>query len=68
MSTKPKDAEIVRDPEADEAAMDTYIARNKDALNASIDKATAEYARGEYFSLDQVMADIRAQQQRRRKV
>ncbi len=55
-----------RDAAADEAALDAYVKRNKDALNASIENAHAEFERGEYFTLDQTMADVRAQQQRRR--
>jgi predicted transcriptional regulator len=54
-----------RDVAADEAVLDTYLQRNKDALNASIEKAHAEFEKGEYFTLDRVMADVRAQQQRR---
>ncbi|HEX3672980.1 MAG TPA: hypothetical protein VHU87_01785 [Rhizomicrobium sp.] len=55
-----------RNVAADEATLDTYLERNKDALNASIEKAHAEFANGEYFTLDQVMADVGAQRQRRR--
>lgn len=54
-----------RDAAADDAAVDAYVARNKDALNASIKKAHAEFERGEHFTLDQVSADIAAQRQRR---
>jgi predicted transcriptional regulator len=55
-----------RDLAADEAFGDAYIKRNKDALNASIVKARAEIARGEFFTQDQVMADLKAQRLRRR--
>jgi len=51
---------------ADEAAVDSFLERNKDALNASIEKAHAEFERGTFFTLDQAMADVRAQRQRRR--
>jgi len=51
---------------ADEALADAYTNRNKKALNASIDKAHAEFARGKYFTRDQVVADIKASRQRRR--
>ncbi|MGH6871758.1 MAG: hypothetical protein ACREHE_09640 [Rhizomicrobium sp.] len=54
-----------RNAVADEAKLDTYLKRNKDGLNASIEKAHTEFERGEYFTMDQVMADMRAQQQRR---
>jgi len=55
-----------RDHLADEAALDAYLERNKDALNASIEEARAEFARGEYFTIDQVVADLAAQRDRRR--
>ncbi len=54
-----------RDAAADDRAADAYLERNKDALNASIEKARAEFERGEYFTLDQVMADAKAQKLRR---
>lgn len=54
-----------RDLAADDAFVDAYVERNKDALNASIRKARAQIARGEYFTRDQVMADLKAQRQRR---
>lgn len=50
----------------DEAAVDSFLERNKDALNASIEKADAEFERGVFFTLDQAMADVGAQRQRRR--
>jgi predicted transcriptional regulator len=56
-----------RDLVADEALVDAYVERNKDALNASIRKARGQLARGEYLTHDQVMADLKAQRQRRRK-
>lgn len=49
-----------RDAAADEAALDAWLERNKDALNASFDKAKAEYERGEYFTHEQVWAEIKA--------
>jgi hypothetical protein len=55
-----------RDAAADDAALDVYLQRNKQALNASIEKAHAEFERGEYFTLDQAVADVAAQRQRRR--
>lgn len=55
-----------RDASADETVADGYANRNKKALNASIDKAHAEFERGKYFTRDQVAADIKASRQRRR--
>jgi hypothetical protein len=54
-----------RDTVADEVALDGYAKRNKDALNASIENAHAEFEGGEYFTRDQVMADVKAGRQRR---
>lgn len=54
-----------RDHAADEAAMDAWIERNKEALKASFKKAKEEYKRGEYFTHEQVWAELRAQQARR---
>jgi predicted transcriptional regulator len=61
---EPEDLEP-RDPAAAEASLDAYLRRNKDAINASIEPDHAEFERGEYFTLDQVMADIDAERQRR---
>jgi hypothetical protein len=55
-----------RDHAADEAALDAWLERNKDALNASADRAREEYERGEYYTHEQVWADIKAQRARRR--
>jgi predicted transcriptional regulator len=63
-SYAPEDLEP-RDAVHDEAALDAYLTRNKNALNASIKRAESEFERGEYFTLEQAMADVRAQQQRR---
>jgi hypothetical protein len=54
-----------RDLVADEAFVDSYVERNKDALNASIKKARGQIAHGEYFTHDQVMANLKAQRRRR---
>jgi hypothetical protein len=54
-----------RDVGAEQAALDEYLERNKDALNASIEKADKEFSRDEYYTLDQAMADVRAQRERR---
>lgn len=55
-----------RDFAADEALLDSFIKRNTDALNASIQNARAQIMRGKYFTREQVIADIKAQRQRRR--
>jgi hypothetical protein len=55
-----------RDHAADEAALDAWLRRNKDAINASADKAREEFERGHYYTLDQVIADVKAQQARRK--
>lgn len=60
----PEDVEP-RDCGADEAFADAYTKRNKDALNASIEEAHAAFERGDYFTLDQAIADVKAQRQRR---
>ncbi len=51
---------------SDEAANEAFIARNSASIAAGIEQARAEFERGDYFTLDQVMADIDAQRQRRR--
>ena len=48
------------DTPPEDAAYDAWIERNKDAINASVEKAHQEYLRGECRSLDEVMADIMA--------
>ena len=55
-----------RDVAADEALVNAFIKQNKDALNASIKTARGQIARGDYFTRDQVMADLKAQRRRRR--
>jgi hypothetical protein len=62
---KPEDL-APRDMAADQAAVDNFLERNKDALNASIENAHAEFEHGTFFTLDQAMANVRAQGQRRR--
>jgi hypothetical protein len=54
-----------RDHAADEAALDAWIERNKEALKASFKKSKEEFERGEYYTHEQVWADIRAQRARR---
>jgi hypothetical protein len=43
-----------------EAEWDAWGERNKEALQASFDKAREEYARGEYYTLDEVKRRIKA--------
>jgi hypothetical protein len=43
-----------------EAELDAWIERNKDALNASIEKAHQEYLRGEYYTIEETMARVMA--------
>jgi len=43
-----------------EAEWDAWSERNKDALQASFDKARADYARGHYFTLEETMARVKA--------
>jgi hypothetical protein len=55
-----------RDDTAEQAELEAYLERNKGALGASIEQARAELARGEYYTLEQVIADVEAERQRRR--
>jgi predicted transcriptional regulator len=54
-----------RDVAADEAALDAWLERNKDAINASADKAREEFERGEYYTHEEVWAEIWARLARR---
>ena len=54
-----------RDHAADEAALDAWIERNKEALRASFKKAREEYERGEYYTHEQVWAEVSARLKRR---
>jgi len=62
---EPEDLEP-RDQAAEEAALDAWIARNKDALIESIKESDAEEARGEGYTWDEVMAAIEARRKERR--
>jgi predicted transcriptional regulator len=62
---RPEDLEP-RDPAADEAALNAWLLRNKDALNASARKAWKEFQRGEFFTHEEVMRDLKIQLRRRR--
>ncbi len=55
-----------RDAETERASLEAYLDRNNQALEASIARAREGFDRGTYYTLDQVMADIDAQRQRRR--
>jgi hypothetical protein len=50
----------------EQAELEAYLERNQDALAASIEQARVELERSEYYTLDQVVADVDAQRQRRR--
>src|ERR1700753_3312212 len=41
-------------------ALDAYLWRNRDAINASIRRGREEYARGEYYTAEEVLAEIKA--------
>ena len=57
-----------RDLAADEAAMDAFLERNKDAINAGVKLADEQFARGEYFTEAEVFAYLEAEALRRRNV
>jgi hypothetical protein len=48
-----------------EAEMEAWFERNKDALKASIEEAQAQIERGEWYTLEEVMAELKAQAKRR---
>jgi hypothetical protein len=50
---------------AEEAEMDAWLLRNKDALNASIRKSREQFARGEFYTQEQVDAELAARRHRR---
>ncbi|MEI9992108.1 MAG: hypothetical protein WDM86_18980 [Rhizomicrobium sp.] len=61
------DDDIPRPPtEQEEAELDAWIERNKDALNASFRKADAEYARGHYYTLEEVLAHLESDRRARK--
>ncbi len=49
-----------------DAEWGAWFKRNADALNASCEEAEAQIARGEYFTLEEVMAELNAQAERRK--
>ena len=48
-----------------QAEWDAWGARNKEALQASFRRAEEEYKRGHYHTLEEVMAELKAQAKRR---
>jgi hypothetical protein len=54
-----------RNQAEDEVWLDAYLRRNMHAINASLAEDHAEFERGEYFTLEQVIEDIESQRQRR---
>ena len=59
---KPEDDETVEFPDA---YLDAWLERNAEALNASCDEAEAQIERGEWSTLEEVMAELEAQAKRR---
>jgi hypothetical protein len=59
------EAEYRHDEGLTDAEWDAWGERNKEALQASFDKAREDYARGHYYTLDEVMAHIKARAKRR---
>jgi hypothetical protein len=53
------------DTAADEAALAGFLERNGSALKASAERARGEFEQGACRTLDQIMADVEAQRQRR---
>jgi hypothetical protein len=50
-----------------DAEWDAWGERNKEALQESFDKARADYARGHYHTLDEVMAELEQRAKLRQK-
>jgi predicted transcriptional regulator len=55
---KPEDDDAV---EFTDAYLDAWFERNAEALNASLDEAEAQIERGEWYTLEEVMARVRAE-------
>ena len=49
----------------EEAQLDAWLLRNKDALNASIRKAREEFANGQFYTAEEVEATLEADAIRR---
>ena len=57
----PDDDAPFREPTEEEwAEVDAWTERNKDALNESIRQAREQFARGEFFTHEEVWARVRA--------
>ncbi len=61
---EPEDIEQ-RDESAETADVEQKLEQHSVAVAAKLQQARAEFARGEYFTLEQVTADIDAQRLRR---
>lgn len=48
-----------------EGGWDAYLWRNRHAINESIRKGREEYARGHYYTMEEVMAEIKARAKKR---
>jgi hypothetical protein len=60
------EAEYVDDGrEMTDAELEAWEERNKDALQASFDRAREAYARGEWYTWEEVKAELEAQAKRR---
>ena len=56
---------VLPDTAADEAALAAFLERNRSALKASAERARGEFERGACRTLDQMLADVDVQRQRR---
>jgi len=69
MSTKPPKKGLseseakyrAEDDEISEEELERWLERNADAINASCDEAEAQIERGEWFTLEETMARVRAE-------
>ena len=50
-----------------DAEWDAWFERNKEALQQSFRKAREEYERGEYYTLEEAMAELEERAKRRQK-
>jgi hypothetical protein len=57
---------VLPDTAADEADLAAFLERNGSALEASAERARGEFERGACCTLDQMLADVEVQRQRRR--
>ncbi len=58
---------IPRDTAAEDALIDDFIARNREALIESIEETDRQFERGEVHTLDEVMAELAKRGARRSK-